>query len=94
MTADAFIQCRVPTEMKSLVRALAERQGITESRLVKQFLEVVLQAAALADVPAAAAPDKVSRETRLYVRLAAEDWRRTRSLRGRRSDVLSESRMR
>ncbi len=61
--------------MKSLVRALAERQGITESRLIKQLLEVVLRAAALADVPAAAAPHKVSRETRLYVRLAPEDWR-------------------
>jgi hypothetical protein len=35
----------------------------------------VLRAAALADGPAATAPDKVSRETRLYVRLAAEDWR-------------------
>ncbi|HTD12704.1 MAG TPA: plasmid mobilization relaxosome protein MobC [Steroidobacteraceae bacterium] len=75
MTAGAFIQCRVPSEMKSFVRALAERRGITESRLIKQLLAVVLRAAALADVPAAAAPHKVSRETRLYVRLAAEDWR-------------------
>lgn len=75
MAADAFIQCRVPSEIKSLVRALAERRGITESRLIKQLLEVVLRAAALADVPAAAPPHKVSRETRLYVRLAAEDWR-------------------
>jgi hypothetical protein len=30
MPADAFIQCRVTPEMKTLVRALAEREQITE----------------------------------------------------------------
>jgi predicted DNA binding CopG/RHH family protein len=75
MTADAFIQCRVASEMKSLVRTLAERQGITESRLVKQLLEVVLPTAALADLPPAASPDKANRDARLYLRLESEDWR-------------------
>jgi len=57
------------------VCALAERQGITESRLVKQLLDVVLRTTAQSDIPVPAAPDKASRDTRLYVRLAAEDWR-------------------
>jgi hypothetical protein len=47
MPADAFIQCRVTPEMKTLVRALAEREQITESVLVKQLLQVVLRTAAL-----------------------------------------------
>jgi len=51
MPADAFIQCRVTPEMKTLVRALAEREQITESALVKEMLQVVLHIAALHGVP-------------------------------------------
>ena len=51
MPADAFIQCRVTPEMKALVRALAEREQITESALVKEMLQVVLHIAALKGVP-------------------------------------------
>src|SRR5882762_3352700 len=75
MAADAFIHCRVTSEMKALVRRLAERDGINESTLVKQLLEVLLRTQALADLPASAMPDEVNRDSRLYVRLAAEDWR-------------------
>jgi hypothetical protein len=75
MAADAFIHCRVTPEVKTLVRRLAERDGINESTLVKQLLEVLLRTRALADLPAPAEPDKVNRGARLYVRLAAEDWR-------------------
>jgi predicted DNA binding CopG/RHH family protein len=75
MAADAFIHCRVTSDVKALVRRLAERDGINESTLVKQLLEVVLRTSALTDPPAPAAPDKVNRGARLYVRLAAEDWR-------------------
>ncbi len=41
MAADAFIHCRVTSEQKALVRRLAEREGINESTLVKQLLELV-----------------------------------------------------
>ena len=75
VTADAFIQCRVTPEVKALVRRLAEREGITESRLVKQLLDVVLRTAASGESQAPVAPEKVSRDARLYVRLTAEDWR-------------------
>ena len=47
MPAEAFIQCRVTPEMKTLVRALAEREQITESALVKELLQVVLRTASV-----------------------------------------------
>jgi predicted DNA binding CopG/RHH family protein len=74
MPADAFIQCRVTSDMKALVKKLAEREGITESRLVKHLLETLLRTAAHEDVPAPAA-DKANRDARLYVCLGAEDRR-------------------
>ena len=73
MPADAFIQCRVTPEMKTLVRALAEREQITESALVKQLLQVVLRTAALQGFPKLDAPDGPNRDSRLYVRLEPED---------------------
>jgi hypothetical protein len=45
--ADAFIQCRVTPEMKTLLRTRAEREQITESALVRQLLEVVLGKSAI-----------------------------------------------
>ena len=47
MTADAYITCRVSSEAKARVRALARREGINESALVRQLLEVVLRTSAL-----------------------------------------------
>jgi predicted DNA binding CopG/RHH family protein len=75
MAADAFIHYRVTSEVKALVRRLAERDGINESTLAKQLLDVVLRTQSLTDLPAPPAPANVNREARLYVRLAAEDWR-------------------
>jgi hypothetical protein len=73
MTAEAFIQCRVTPAMKTLVRALAEREQITESALVKQLLEVVLRTAALQGFPNLETLDKPNRDARLYVRLDPDD---------------------
>ncbi len=73
MTADAFIQYRVTPAMKTLVRALAEREQITESALVKQLLEVVLRTAALQGFPSLDTLDKPNRDARLYVRLDHDD---------------------
>jgi predicted DNA binding CopG/RHH family protein len=70
-----LIACCVTSEMKARVRALANRDGITESTLVRQLLDTAVRTSAAADVPTRAAPERVSRQTRLYVRLAAEDWR-------------------
>jgi hypothetical protein len=50
VAADSFINCRVTSETKALVRMLAEREGINESALVKQLLEMVLRMSALGDL--------------------------------------------
>jgi hypothetical protein len=64
MTASAFVQCRVTTEMKTLLRTLAEREQITESTLVRQLLEVMLRRSASEEVPRAETLEKVSRGRR------------------------------
>jgi hypothetical protein len=73
MVADAFIQCRVPAEMKALIHALAEREQISESTLIKQLLAVVLRTGALNAPPIVEVSNKPNRDARLYVRLRPED---------------------
>lgn len=73
MIAEAFVQCRVTREMKTLLRALAEREQITESALVKQLLQVVLRTAALQGLSNLDELDRPNRDVRLYVRLEPED---------------------
>jgi hypothetical protein len=59
--------------MKTLVGALAEREQITESALVKQLLQVVLRTAAVQGFPKLDELDRPNRDARLYVRLEPED---------------------
>jgi len=73
MTAEAFVQCRVTPEVKTLLRTLAEREQITESALVRQLLEVMLRRSAAEGFPKLEALEKMSRDARLSVRLAPED---------------------
>jgi hypothetical protein len=79
MAERAVIACCVTSETKARVRALAEREGITESTLVRQLLDTVLRTSTLGELPTPPPPEKVSRQARLYVRLAAEDWRLLRA---------------
>jgi predicted DNA binding CopG/RHH family protein len=74
MAAPPFVAARVTPEMKTLLRTLAAREQITESALVRQLLEVMLRRSAPAE--GFAKPEsleRVSRDTRLSVRLAPED---------------------
>ena len=73
MAADAFIQCRVTSETKALIQALAGRERITESTLVRQLLETVLRTTTAGVIPAAGSPERVTRDARLSVRLAPDD---------------------
>ena len=75
MSDFALIACRVTPQTKARVRRLAERDGITESALLRQLLDVVLRTANLDEMPAMATPDRVNRDARLNVRLEPEDWR-------------------
>ena len=74
MNADQYIAARVSLDMKVRLRALAERRQITESGLLKQFVEVMLQTSedegTEGVVPPRPAPD---RTTRLMIRLRPDD---------------------
>lgn len=74
MSQFALIACRVPLETKARVRQLAEREGITESTLLRQLLEVVLRTAGLGESSPIAVSGKVNREARINVRREREDW--------------------
>jgi predicted DNA binding CopG/RHH family protein len=75
MTEFALIACRVTSETKARVQQLAARDGVTESALVRQLLDVVLRTANLNAPQSIATPEKVNRDARLNVRLEPEDWR-------------------
>ena len=74
MSQFALIACRVPLETKARVRQLAEREGITESTLLRQLLEVVLRTTGLGEPRQIASPAKMNRDARINVRLEREDW--------------------
>jgi hypothetical protein len=73
MAADAFIQCRVTSETKALIHALAREQRVTDSALVKQLLGIVLRSAIALGAPNTEPADNASRDARLYVRLDPND---------------------
>src|SRR5579864_4249263 len=74
MTDHALIAARVTLETKERVRRLAQRDGITESALIKQLLDVVLRSSG-PEEPALGPPDKVNRQGRLYLRMETQDLR-------------------
>lgn len=73
MSAEAFVQCRVTPEVKTLLRALAEREQVTESALVRQLLEVMLRRSAAEGFPRLEASETASRDARLSITMAPED---------------------
>jgi hypothetical protein len=75
MSADAFIQIRVTPEVKGRLRALAEREHITESALVRQLLGTMLRVQEPAVDPNLDELDRRPRDSRLYVRLRLGDQR-------------------
>ena len=73
MTADAFVQFRVTPEVKTLLRALAERERISESALVRQLVETMLRTQAQVAFPRLAEVEKASRDARVCVWLDEDD---------------------
>jgi predicted DNA binding CopG/RHH family protein len=80
----ALIAARVTSEVKTRVRTLADRRGITESTLVRQLLDLVLQTADPEELAMVPPREKVNRDARLHVRLEPEDWRLLRERAGAR----------
>jgi predicted DNA-binding protein len=73
MTASAFIHLRVTQETKLRLRALAQREGRTESALLKEMLGVILRTVSN-DVLAEPRRDEEGiRQARLTIRLHASD---------------------
>jgi Bacterial mobilisation protein (MobC) len=74
MNADQFIVARVSSETKARLRALAERQQLSESALLRRLVEFVLQKAGSAPIitatPIGAGP---LRTARLMIRLRPDD---------------------
>jgi Bacterial mobilisation protein (MobC) len=74
MKAGQFIVARVSSETKARLRALAERQQISESALVRRLVELVLLKAGLSSIitetPIGARP---RRTARLMIRLQSDD---------------------
>jgi predicted DNA binding CopG/RHH family protein len=73
MAAPPFVAARVTPELKTLLRALADREQITESALVRQLLQVMLRRSAMEGFPKLDALENASRDTRLSIRLAPDD---------------------
>jgi predicted DNA binding CopG/RHH family protein len=74
VNADQFIAARVSSETKTRLRALANRQALSESALLKRFVELMLQAANPTEVaPTTRAQSHDVRATRLMIRLRADD---------------------
>ncbi len=74
VNADQIIAVRVSSETKARLRALAERQQVSESALLRRLVELVLLKAGLSpiitDTPADARPLRIAR---LMIRLDADD---------------------
>jgi hypothetical protein len=74
VNADQIIAVRVSSETKARLRALAERQQLSESALLRRLVELVLLKAGLSPIitetPSGARP---LRTARLMIRLGADD---------------------
>src|SRR5207302_10026727 len=73
MARDSLIRCRVSDEVKGLLQTIAAQRQITESALVRQLIETMVQMATNAEIAEEAASKRAVRDARLYVRLASED---------------------
>jgi predicted DNA binding CopG/RHH family protein len=73
MSADAFIQVRVAPEVKARLQALADREHISESALVRQLLLTMLRVQGSAEESEPEEAAVIPRDSRVWVRLRLED---------------------
>jgi hypothetical protein len=71
--SEQIIAARVPTETKSRLRLLAERQQISESEFLRRVLDLAVLGAVLTPTTADDRTPARARVMRLYVRLRLED---------------------
>ena len=74
MAGNPCIQCRVSYETKARLHAIAEERGITESALLKRFVDIaLLQSAGISESNLGSKVDATPRNARLFVRLRPDD---------------------
>jgi predicted DNA-binding protein len=73
MARESLIRCRVSDEVKGLLQTIAARRQITESALVRQLIEAMVEMTTDAKIADGAASKRVVRDARLYIRLAPDD---------------------
>lgn len=73
MAATQLIAARVTSKTKAHFRALAERQELTESVLLKRMIDLTLQSVSAAGGETLEPADRVARGARLCIRLRSED---------------------
>lgn len=73
MHADQFIAARVSSETKLRLRALAERQQLSESALLKRLVEMTLKSAGDLEGEGLPLGSPIKAPRRIYVRLRPED---------------------
>jgi hypothetical protein len=78
VSADQFIAARVSPETKARLRELADRQHLSESRLLRRLVELLLLTAAVAPTMTASPGAEAPRTARLMIRLRADDQIRLR----------------
>jgi hypothetical protein len=73
VSADQFIAARVSPETKARLRELADRQHLSESRLLRRLVELLLPTAAVVPTMTASSGTEAPRTARLMIRLRADD---------------------
>ncbi len=73
MARQSLIRCRVSGDVKGRLQAIAAQRQITESALVRQLIEAMVQMTTDAKIAGAAATNGRVRDARLYIRLAPGD---------------------
>jgi hypothetical protein len=74
MVTEAFIHCRLSKPTKAAFGAMARRQGLTDSALLRRMIDLSLQSAGVVgDTDAVEAAQPSARMSRLTVRLQGDD---------------------
>jgi Bacterial mobilisation protein (MobC) len=73
MASSPCVQCRVSPETKKQLQALAHKQQLTESALLKRLVEVMVHSGGDANSTVSKTVAPVTRGTRIYVRLQPAD---------------------
>jgi hypothetical protein len=64
----------ISIETKERFAAVSRHQGLSESAMLKRLVDLMLQTAAAAEIPAIPAPRRSGGVSRLTVRLRSDDW--------------------